>query len=80
MRGVDSVVARTLFPAPRVRLPVRSSDAVGEVNLALLAPVAKRGRLVVVLAACHDDESSDCTTARQHKMAEVACCRTPRGH
>ena len=27
--------------------------------------------------ACHDDESSECTTARQHKMAEVACYRTP---
>ena len=32
------------------------------------------------LPACRDDESSECATARQHKVAEVACYRTPRRH
>ena len=26
----------------------------------------------------HYDESSECATARQHKVAEVACCRLER--
>lgn len=29
---------------------------------------------------CHYDESSECATARQHNVAEVACYRPPRGH
>ena len=30
--------------------------------------------------ACHDYESSECASARQHKVADVACYRPPRGH
>ena len=35
---------------------------------------------MAVSAITMGHESSECATRRQHKMAEVACYRNPRGH